>query len=259
MVLSFDLNGKVVVITGGYGHLGKAICESLLFHGAYVVVLGKSKNKFDNAFCDIENDRLKFESCDISSSNQIKSAINNVFSSWGRIDVLINNAMYSRGNNPENISDEDWQFSLDGVLGSAYKLIREVIPIMKIQMSGSIINVSSMYGMVAPQFEIYENFPQFLNPPHYGAAKAAIIQMTKYFASYLGKDGILVNSVTPGPFPSEQISENSRFINDLESKTCLGRVGKPEDVAGVFVFLSSAAAGFITGQNFVVDGGWTIK
>ena len=126
-------------------------------------------------------------------------------------------------------------------------------------MSGSIINVSSMYGMVAPQFEIYENFPQFLNPPHYGAAKAAIIQMTKYFASYLGKDGILVNSVTPGPFPSEQISENSRFINDLESKTCLGRVGKPEDVAGVFVFLSSAAAGFITGQNFVVDGGWTIK
>jgi NAD(P)-dependent dehydrogenase (short-subunit alcohol dehydrogenase family) len=70
---------------------------------------------------------------------------------------------------------------------------------------------------------------------------------------------ILVNSVTPGPFPSEQISKNLKFINDLKAKTCLGRVGKPEDVAGVFVLLSSAAAGFITGQNFVVDGGWTIK
>lgn len=259
MVYSFDLSGKVVVITGGYGYLGKAICESLLFHGAHVVVLGKSKDKFTSAFGAHDIKQLSFITCDISSTSQIQTAISEVFSHQGRIDVLINNAVYSRGRNPESISDQDWSYTLEGVLSSTYKLIREVIPVMKNQKSGSIINVSSMYGVVAPQFEVYEQFPDFLNPPHYGAAKAGIIQMTKYFASYLGNQGILVNSVTPGPFPSVSISENQEFIKELEAKTCLGRVGKPEDLAGIFVFLSSEASKFITGHNFVVDGGWTIK
>lgn len=259
MVYSFDLHGKVIAITGGYGYLGKAICESLEHHGAHVYVLGRSKDKFIQAFGEQAQEQMTFLACDISSTQDIQRAVSEIVAQTGRLDVLINNAIYSRGRNPEGISDEDWSYTLDGVLGSAYKLIREVIPIMKNQKSGSIINVSSMYGMVAPQFEVYDEYPDFLNPPHYGAAKAGIIQLTKYYASYLGKDGILVNSVTPGPFPSEKVSENLGFVQELESRTCLGRVGKPEDLAGVFVFLSSAAAGFITGQNFVVDGGWTIK
>jgi NAD(P)-dependent dehydrogenase (short-subunit alcohol dehydrogenase family) len=259
MVYSFDLSEKVVVITGGYGYLGKAICESLLFHGAQVFVLGKSKDKFIQAFGKDLHQQLYFVTCDISSTSKIQTAISEVISHRGRIDVLINNAVYSRGRNPDNLSDEDWSYTLEGVLESTYKFIREVIPIMRNQKSGSIINVSSMYGVVAPQFEVYEQYTDFLNPPHYGAAKAGVIQMTKYFASYLGKQGILVNSVSPGPFPSESISENKGFVKELEAKTCLGRVGKPEDLAGIFVFLSSEASRFITGHNFVVDGGWTIK
>ena len=116
-----------------------------------------------------------------------------------------------------------------------------------------------MYGMVAPQFEVYEDFPQFLNPPHYGAAKAGIIQLTKYYASYLGAFNIKVNAVTPGPFPSNPVQTEKNFIQELEKKTCLNRVGRPEDLGGAFVFLAADASNFMTGQNLVIDGGWTIK
>ena len=124
---------------------------------------------------------------------------------------------------------------------------------------GKIINVSSMYGVVAPQFEIYDDFPAYLNPPHYGAAKAGVIQLTKYYASYLGKYNVQVNTVTPGPFPSDKVQESQEFVESLEHKTCLNRIGKPEDLAGSFVFLASDASNFITGQNIIVDGGWTSK
>ena len=114
-----------------------------------------------------------------------------------------------------------------------------------------------MYGMVAPDFSVYSESPNFLNPPNYGAAKAGVLQLTKYYASYLGKFNIQVNVVTPGPYPAEGTQQDKEFIKKLSTKTLLGRIGTPEDVAGVFVFLASEAAAFITGQNFIVDGGWT--
>ncbi|EAY31998.1 bacilysin biosynthesis oxidoreductase BacC [Microscilla marina ATCC 23134] len=128
--------------------------------------------------------------------------------------------------------------------------------LFKKQGQGKIINVSSMYGMVAPDFSVYQN-NDFLNPPHYGAAKAGVLQITRYFAAYLGKDNILVNAITPGAFPSPAVQENQEFINSLSSKSPLGRIGKPEELQGAFVFLASNASSFMTGQNIVVDGGWT--
>ena len=116
-----------------------------------------------------------------------------------------------------------------------------------------------MYGIVAPQFDVYNDYPQFINPPHYGAAKAGVVQLTKYYASYLGNKNIQVNAVTPGPFPSETVQQSEGFIKKLEEKTALNRIGKPEDLAGAFVFLSSDASDFITGQNIIIDGGWTTK
>ncbi len=261
MVYSFNLNNKIVLITGGYGHLGKAITESLLFHGATVYVLARDNKKFLESFKDSEVncDKLFFEKCDISSTDDIINAFKNIESSSGRIDVLINNAVYLKGQSPEKMSDDDWQIGIDGTLNSVFRCIREVIPYFKKNNAGKIINVSSMYGVVAPQFEVYDDFPQFLNPPHYGAAKAGIIQLTKYYASYLGHCGINVNTITPGPFPSVPVQEEIGFVNALKSKTCLDRIGKPEDLAGAFVFLASEASNFITGQNIIVDGGWTSK
>jgi len=157
------------------------------------------------------------------------------------------------------MTDEDWQIGIDGTLNSVFRCVREIIPYFKKNNSGKIINVSSMYGVVAPQFEVYDEFPQFLNPPHYGAAKAGIIQLTKYYASYLGQFGINVNTVTPGPFPSIPVQKEIGFVEALKRKTCLDRIGNPEDLAGAFVFLASEASNYITGQNIIVDGGWTSK
>ncbi|WP_027002062.1 SDR family oxidoreductase [Hugenholtzia roseola] len=249
----FSLQGKTVLITGGYGYLGKAICEGLLAAQAQVWVLGQSEEKFNRAF--EEREGIFFQNCNISQTVSIKEAYQAIIQKGQSIDVLINNAFYSKGQNPETMSDEDWNYGIDGSLNSVYRCIREVLPFMK-ERGGKIINVSSMYGIVSPQFEIYEN-NNFLNPPHYGAAKAGVIQMTRYFACYLGKYNIQVNAVTPGAFPSEGVQENTEFIASLKNKSPLGRVGNPKDLQGAFVLLSSQASNFITGQNIVIDGGWT--
>lgn len=257
MVYTFDLSNKIILITGGYGHLGKAVTESLLHHGAVVYVLGRSAEKFRESLAN--HDRLHFEQCDIGQASSIAAAMKAVAEKEQRIDVLINNAVFSSGQSPLNMSDEDWQKGIDGTLNSVFRCIREVIPYFLDQGSGRIINVSSMYGMVAPDFSVYDEHPQFLNPPHYGAAKAGVIQLTRYYASYLGRNGILVNAVTPGPFPPGHVQESAAFVEQLRNKTCLNRIGTPEDLAGAFVFLSSDASGFITGQNIVIDGGWTAR
>lgn len=257
MVYTFDLKDKVVIVTGGYGHLGKAITESLVFHNAIVYVLGKDKVKFDESFKS--NSNLHFVSCDIADSNNIGKSLEEVLTKEGRIDSVINNAFYCKSQSSEQLLNDEFAYCLDGTLSSVFRVIKALIPIFKKQQKGKIINVSSMYGVVAPQFEIYNEYPEYLNSSHYGAAKAGVIQLTKYYASYLGQHNIHVNCVTPGPFPNYKVQEKQDFVKLLEKRTCLGRIGTPEDLAGAFVFLVSDASNFITGQNIVVDGGWTIK
>lgn len=255
------LNGKVVLITGGYGYLGQGIVKGLLSQGAVVVVLARDVQKFESLKTQVVVSAqldLHFEYCDISSSVSFKTAFMHCQEKFGRINAVINNAFFSKGQNPEVLTDEDWTYGLSGTLSSVFKSIREIIPLMK-EKGGSIINVSSMYGIVAPDFEAYRNAPDSLNPPHYGAAKAGILQLTRYYASYLGKYNIRVNAVTPGPFPSPEVQKDKAFVEELKKRTLLGRIGVPEDLTGVFVLLVSDYSGFITGQNFIVDGGWTAK
>lgn len=250
----FSLKNKNVLITGGYGYLGKAICQGLLAHGAKVWVLGRSEEKFTQTF--VNQSDIFFIPADVSDNQSIQAAFRQISTQVSQIDVLINNAFYSKGQHPETMSDDEWATGMDGTLNSVYRCIREIIPYFKKQGQGKIINVSSMYGVVSPDFKVYEN-NNFLNPPHYGAAKAGVLQMTRYFACYLGKHNILVNAVTPGAFPSDTVQKNQEFIDDLSAKTPLGRIGKPEELQGAFVYLASDASSFMTGQNIVVDGGWT--
>lgn len=261
MVYTFNLKGKVVVLTGGYGHLGKAIAESLIYHEAIVYVLGRDEEKFNAVFTHdlVNREQLNFTFCDISSAESIAKALEIVNAKEGAIDVVINNAFYSKGQSPELMTDEEWAYCIDGTLSSVFRVTRAIIPYYKKAGRGKIINVSSMYGVVAPQFEIYDDFPEYLNPPHYGAAKAGVIQLTKYYASFLGKFGVQVNAVTPGPFPSENVQKATGFVKELNQKTSLNRIGTPEDLAGAFIFLASDASNFVTGQNIIVDGGWTAK
>lgn len=258
-VCSLRVDNKVIVVTGGYGYLGKAIVESLFANGAQVIVAAKNETTFKNTFSENTLSKIGYINLDVSNTKSIQLGFDEVFNKYGKIDVVINNAFYSKGQSPENMSDEDWSYGIDGTLSSVFRTIKALIPYFKKQQSGKIINVSSMYGIVAPDFSVYDDSPQFLNPPHYGAAKAGIIQLTKYYASYLGSNNIQVNCVSPGPFPSKAVQENTSFISQLKNKTCTGDIGKPSDLAGIFTFLSSEAANFITGQNFIVDGGWTTK
>jgi gluconate 5-dehydrogenase len=260
MIYTFDLSNKIILVTGGYGHLGTAIVESLAFHQAKVYVLARNEKKFLETFENSEfKHKIFFMFCDLEVNNSFKIAFESIFKIESRIDVLINNAYFIKGQSPEFMSDDDFNYGIDGTLNSVFRAIKAIIPYFKKNKSGKIINLASMYGIVAPQFEVYDDTPQFLNPPHYGAAKAGIIQLTKYYASYLGKDNINVNCVAPGPFPSMEVQKSKIFIEQLEKKTSLNRIGKPEDLGGAFVFLASDASNYITGHNIVVDGGWTIK
>ncbi|MFN3554337.1 MAG: SDR family NAD(P)-dependent oxidoreductase [Bacteroidales bacterium] len=255
------MTGKVAIVTGGYGHLGSAMVRTLSAFNAMVIVAGRSMEKFESAFSPEERKTIDFKVLDITSRKSIHRCVSEVYNQFGQIDIMINNAHTARGNSQDNMSDEDWAYTMEGVVGSVHKAIRDVIPVMKKQNAGKIINITSMYGLVSPDFRMYQgdNCEAYTNPPHYGAAKAAMIQLTKYYAVLLGKYNIQVNAISPGPFPKPAIQQaNPAFIDRLKSKNPLGRIGSPDDLAGVVALLSSGASDFITGQTLQVDGGWTI-
>jgi NAD(P)-dependent dehydrogenase (short-subunit alcohol dehydrogenase family) len=251
----FSLKNRVILVAGGYGYLGRAIAAGLAEHDAHVFVLGKSKEKFKAAFR--HSDSIQFEECDVASTESVESALAGVLDRAGRIDVLINNAFFSRGNDPELMSDEDWSHSIEGTLGTVHRGVRAALPYFAKEGKGKIINVSSMYGVVAPNFGNYKDLPEQRSSAAYGAAKAAVIQLTRYYAAYLGPRNVNVNCVTPGAFPNERAQANKTFTDKLASSTPLGRIGRPDDLKGAFVFLSSEASDYVTGHNLVVDGGWT--
>ncbi|MCI6213161.1 SDR family oxidoreductase [Bacteroides heparinolyticus] len=253
----FSLKNKVAIITGGCGHLGKAMTESLHDAGAIVYVAGTSIDKFKSIYQDCSN--IRFVQLDIMSSESIHSVFSDVYNREGHIDVLINNAAYVEGGGklPEQISDKEWTNCQEGVMGSVFKCIREVIPFMP--RGGSIVNIASMYGLISPDLSMYNDVcSPFLNPVDYGAGKAGVIQITKYFGTYLIGKGIRVNCISPGTFPSPKVQKNEEFVRRLSKKNPANRIGVPEDIKGAVLFLSSNASGYVVGQNIQVDGGWTI-
>ena len=254
----FSLSGRIAVVTGGCGHLGRNMVASLKEAGASVIVCDLKEDAFRERIGEPGIDGVFFMLMDISSTDSIKNAFREIFNEHGRIDILVNNAFYSAGQSPEEMTDSDWTRGLDGTLSSVYRCIREVVPYMKEQSNGTIINIASMYGIVSPDFSIYSEHGKFLNPPHYGAAKAGVIQLTKYFAAYLMKYNIRVNCISPGPFPSLEVQKEAGFIEKLSAKTPMKRIGVPGDLEGPILFLASEASSYVNGHNLVVDGGWTI-
>lgn len=253
----FSLKGKTALITGGCGHLGKAMTEALADAGAMVYVAGQSREKFVKVFG--EDTPLHFVKIEIMDSESIRNAFSEVAAEAGSIDVLINNAAQYAGigKRSEDLTDDDWARCIDGITGSTYKCIREVLPYMK--RGGTIVNIASMYGIVSPHLAVYEPpCEASLIPVNYCAAKAGVIQLTRYFGAYLIGRGIRVNSISPGPFPSPKVQENKVFADRLREKNPSHRLGDPEDLKGAVLFLASDASHYVVGQNIQVDGGWTI-
>ncbi len=258
----FDLKNKVCLITGGAGLLGSNFSRALAERGASVVILDIDSAKGGKLAKEIQksvkNSSVIFQKCDITDAASIRVMIKNVISRYKRIDVLINNA-YPRNKNYgrvfEEVTYEDFCENLNLNLGGYFLITKEVSKFMKKQKSGNIINLASIYGFSAPDFEIYSGTKMTM-PVEYAAIKGGVINLTKYLASYLGKDGIRVNALSPGGVFNNQSEE---FVKKYSSKVVLGnRMASVKDLEGAMVFLASDASGYMTGQNLVVDGGWTL-
>lgn len=256
----FDLTGKTVLITGGAGHLGAAMSKALASYHADVFIASRDVEKCKRLADDLNQEfvgRCDGISVDISSEESIKICVDEVMQTAGKIDVVVNNAAFSVAGYFEDITEELWKKAIDGTVNSVFRVCSAVIPQMKRQGGGNIINIASMYGLVSPDPQIYRGEVKFNNPACYGAGKAAVLQLTRYLAGYYGGNGIRCNSITPGPFPSKRVQETEWFIENLAEKTMLKRIGKPEDLMGALILLASDASSYMTGANICVDGGWT--
>lgn len=256
----FSLKDKTVIITGGAGHLGHAMSEALAASGANLFILGHNSEKNMKFAKDIKtnykNDICLAIQYDLDDDDSIKRAIGQVMATTGKIDVLVNNSAYSCSKPLHEYEYDEWQKGIDGTLNGVFRMTKQVLPVMMRQNSGSIINIGSMYGMVAPNMEIYGDSGQN-NPANYGAGKAAIIQLTRYIASVYAKYGIRANAISPGPFPNPNVQQDRRFVGELCKKNPMGCIGQPEDLQGIVIYLASDASKYTNGQNIAVDGGWT--
>lgn len=242
------LTNKVIVVTGGSGLIGKAIMNYIIAEGACAVNVDINVND------DIINGTLY---CDINDEKTVQEVINKLLHKYGHIDGWVNNA-YPRtadwGNKFENILTVSWKGNIDKQLNSLFTCCQPVLAVMKKQKSGSIVNIASIYGVVGPDFGVYDGTDMTM-PAAYSAIKGGMINFTRYLASYFGPDGVRVNCVSPGGIFDDQ---NERFVIQYEQKVPLRRMGLPADIAPSVGFLLSDEAGYITGHNLMVDGGWTI-
>lgn len=250
----FNLNGRTALVTGGAGYLGTAMCEALAEQGANLIIASRDFSK-----CEILANRLQNEypkqvitamQLDLLDKASIKQCINQIT----KLDILINNAWSGNKNSFESIDDADWEYDIDMSLNSVFRLVKATQHLLK-ESKGVILNTASMYGHVAPDYRLY-NDEKYTNPPSYGAAKAAVIQFSKYLSSFLAPYGIRVNCISPGPFPFPETQKDDEFMRRLGSKNPLNRIGQPHELKGVVALLCSDASSYMTGQNICVDGGW---
>jgi len=270
----FSVAGKTVVLTGASGFLGRTFVRTLLTNGARVIALGRSErlqkeaegwaNEFGAA-------KIACRRIEMYDAHALDRLLEQIAAEEKSIDVLINNA-HELGpgtgfNVPEGSLEhatlETWMRNLTGGVYWAVQTTQKLGAKMKQQGSGSIINISTMYALVAPRPQLYEG-TDFVNPPGYSASKAALLSFTRYVASFWGPYGIRANALLPGPFSNTEdiggansVQQDSPFLQRLKGYTCLGRVGRPNELAGALLFLASDASSFVTGQAVVVDGGWT--
>jgi len=241
-----SLKGKVIIVTGGSGLLGREIVSDLILKGAIAI------NADINEDTDLDNNTFKI---DITVEKSIIDSVETISKYYGKIDGLVNNA-YPRtkdwGTKFEDISYESWQKNVDVQMNTTFLFIQKLMPEL-LRTKGSIVNMASIYGVVGNDMTIYEN-TNIGTAAQYSAIKGGIINLTRYLASYYGKKGVTLNCVSPGGIFDNQ---DAVFVSNYEKKVPLGRMGTPKDIAPIVSFLLSEEAKYITGQNIIVDGGWT--
>lgn len=261
----FDLEGRIALITGAAGWLGAPMSWALASAGATVVIVGRTEKYLREQALVAGNQGLKMEAepCDIRNLKASEKLVHKIFERHTRLDILVNNASSGiAGGKGLDAPDTGFAEAADMHCGASWRLTTLALPGLRaaVGVSGdaSVINIGSMYGKVSPTPEVYEKTGQSPNPPYYGAAKAGLLQMTRWLACSLGPEKIRVNSISPGAFPQWNAREQAPdFVAELDQRSPLGRIGNREEIAGPLLFLASKASSYVNGADIAVDGGWT--
>lgn len=252
-----SLENKTVWVTGGAGYLGSAITAELDAQCAKVLCLDLQ----GKAEALVQMHGLKHTvplGLDVSDVAGAPAAIDRLIEEHGLPEGFVHlPTASSKGRLLPELPVEEFRRTFDAALTPTFVFCRELAERMKTRGSGSFVLFASMYGLIAPDPRIYQP-PMRPNPVDYGAAKAALIQLTRYFATHYGPDGLRFNCVTPGPFPNPTVQQSDPgFIDRLGEKTALRRIGRNHEIAGPTLFLLTDSASYVTGHSLVVDGGWT--
>ena len=274
--MMFDLRNKVVVVVGGRGYLGRDFCQKLRSHNATVIsadlpITSKAANKseYNNEFDDIHQMDI-----DVTNKSSVTEVIQSILDKYKKIDTLI----YSVTAKPDDFyapfadcSLEGWQSVIHAELDGLFLVAQQVGCAMEKKLQGNIILISSIYGIVGNDQRIYQSSnlaglytdnekeqdrKQIYSHSVYSVVKGGIISLTRYLAAYWGDKNIRVNCISPGGVYHE--GENETFLKKYSDKVPLGRKAEVSEVSGAVVFLASDEATYITGQNLIIDGGWTI-
>ena len=244
---TIDLSGKTAFVTGSTRGIGLAIAQTLYAAGAKVAVVGRDAARANEVASALGN-RAAAVACDVAQEDQVVAAVSAAEAALGAVDVLVNNAGLTRDNILLRLNNQDWDAVLDANLKGAFHTTRAVIKGMMKRRAGRIINMSSIVGLTGNKGQA-----------NYAASKAGLIGFTKSVAKEYASRNILVNCIAPGFIETDMTASLPDAARaTLLEQIALGRLGRPEDVAGTVLFLASDLAGYITGQVLVVDGGMVI-
>ena len=251
---SFNLSGRVAVVTGGNGGIGLAMAEGLASAGADIVIAARDSKKGAKALTILQgfDVRSTFIQVDVRDPSSISDLVESVVRELGGLHILVNNAGTNDRKQPEEYELEEWQTIIDTNLTSAFVASQKVYPHMSRAGGGKIINIGSMMSIFGASFTV-----------PYASSKGGIVQMTKGMACAWAKDNVQVNAVLPGWIDTTLTREARQQVEGLhdrvEARTPAGRWGVPGDLSGIGVFLASSASNFVTGTAIPVDGGYSVQ
>ena len=267
----FDLSGRVAIVTGGVGLLGSEFCKTLAEAGAAVAVVDLNASASQAVADTLTKSGYKAQAfaVDITKPDSVHAMVADVLSAFGRIDILVNSAALDpkfdpdamkKGITPGAFEDyplADWNAALNVNLTGMFLITQACVkPMLAQGKKGSIINICSTYGLNGPDQRIYikDGERVAFKPVYYTVTKAGVMGFTKYLAAYYAGTDIRVNALTPGGVFN---NHEDYFVKNYSAKTIIGRMAKKDEMNGALLFLASDASSYMTGNNVVVDGGWT--
>ncbi len=245
----FNYKSKIILITGSSGLIGKSLTKLFLLNGSYVIGLDKKSS-------NTKHKRFHYYNVDLSKKNDVENVLSDVTKKFKKIDLIINNAGVSVFTKFDKRTDKEIQDTIKGNIISTLNVINSYFKIHKKKKLSktNVINFGSIYGFLSPDFRIYSEKDNF-NSEIYGATKAGVIQLTKYYSVILAKYKIRVNCLSPGGIINQYKPPNSKFIKNYSARVPQKRIGLVEDLYTAVLFLGSEHSDYINGQNICVDGG----